>query len=514
MASTNPNHDPAQRQLSSNEEPAIVVSGAGLAGSLLAVFLRRKGYRVKVYERRVDMRTQPISAGRSINLAMSERALNALRAVGLEASILEIAIPMRGRMMHPINGDQVYQSYSADGTHAIYSVSRGELNCKLMSLAEAEGAELFFEHKCIGMDFRSGVLKFGIGMDSLRSRNESMEGVPVVSVKSTTTFGADGAFSGVRREMFRLPRFNYSQQFLEHGYKELSIPAGPGGSFLLEKNPLHIWPRGSYMMIALPNLDGSFTCTLFFPHEGEFSFATLNTEEKVMSFFKTQFPDAVPLMPTLVQDFFNNPTSALCTVRCFPWSVEDKLAILGDAAHAIVPFFGQGMNCAFEDCFVLSNIVDEYRARAGKEEDGFWKAVFQEFQSVRKPNAEAIADMALENFIEMRDKVGDRRFLFRKRLEYELEKRFPSQFKSRYEMISFSNVPYSHAQRLGLLNDKVLDALLAPFDANTPSAEEQKNLETLVDWEKARVLVDHFLPSSLVQELVRAPYSPATPQSL
>eukprot|EP01102_Stenamoeba_stenopodia_P014186 TRINITY_DN4684_c0_g5_i1.p1 TRINITY_DN4684_c0_g5~~TRINITY_DN4684_c0_g5_i1.p1 ORF type:complete len:481 (+),score=104.61 TRINITY_DN4684_c0_g5_i1:147-1589(+) len=472
----------------SNSKPVVVV-GAGLAGSLLAVFLRKRGFEVTMYERRVDMRKEHISAGRSINLAMSERAMNALRQVGLVDSIMEIAIPMRGRMMHAVDGKQTYQSYSADGKHAIYSVSRGELNRKLMTLAEESGAKIHFEHKCVGIDFKTGAIKFGIGMDRIRSEQGNQSAAEVVTVEAQTTIGADGAFSGVRRDMFRTPRFSFSQEFLEHAYKELTIPAGPNNEFQLEKNCLHIWPRGHYMMIALPNIDGSFTCTLFFPYEeGEFSFKTLDTPEKVESFFKAQFSDAVPLMPTLTHDFFANPTGNLATIRCFPWAVDGKLALLGDACHGVVPFFGQGMNCAFEDCFVLDKLLEH-----NKDRD--WLDIFQKYQHIRKPNTDAIANMALENFIEMRDKVADPRFLLRKKIEHELEKRYPEQFLSRYEMVSFSNIPYANAYLLGATNDKVLEELL--------KSDKVVDLET-VDWNRAKELVDEHLPVSWVTSLTTA----------
>ena len=443
----------------------VILQGSGLAGSLMSAYLAQRGIPVEVYERRVDMRRVDISAGRSINLALSVRGLTALREVGIEEEIKKICIPMRGRVMHARNGDLTYQSYSKDGKTAINSVSRGELNQRLMSIAEAHGnVNLHFEQKCLYVDARSGTAH----MRDERSGKE-------YNLQGQTLIGADGAFSGVRRGLQRTPRFNYSQSFLTHGYKELAIPPAEGGGWRIEKNALHIWPRGEYMLIALPNLDGSFTVTLFFPYEGKDSFASLQSEEAVMEFFQREFGDAVPLMPDLLEDYFDNPVGDLVTVRCDPWSYKDKVALVGDAAHAIVPFFGQGMNAAFEDCTELNACIGEFGAEG-------WESVFANYQQRRVANANAIADMAIENYIEMRDKVGDERWLFRKEIEHQLEQKFPQKYISRYEMVSFTRTPYAEAYRKGEINEKILHTL----------AEGINSTEKL-NWSEAESLVNAML---------------------
>ncbi len=418
----------------------INIIGAGLAGALMAAILAKKGYQVRVYERRPDMRKTDISAGRSINLALSVRGLHALEEAGLKEDILELAIPMPGRMIHDTAGELDFQPYSKDPNHYINSISRGELNCRLMDKSESlKRVDYFFEHRCLEMDFDTGEIVI---------QNEQTG--EVFSEKGLATIAADGAFSAVRYAMQKTPRFNFSQDFLDHGYKELTIPPGPNDTYLMEPNALHIWPRGQYMVIALPNLDKSFTVTLFLPYEGEYSFERLQTPAAVRQFFETQFPDAVPLMPTLEEDFFDNPTGSLVTVRCFPWAIGEKVALLGDAAHAIVPFFGQGMNAAFEDCSILSECIDGA--------DGDWEKAFSAYQISRKVNADAIAQMALENYIEMRDKVADDRFVFHKQVEHMLE-RSHSTYKSRYEMVSFTRIPYAEAYRRGELNQQILERI-------------------------------------------------------
>ncbi len=436
------------------ENPPVVLAGAGLAGSLLAIFLARKGKKVQVYERRPDMRKESISAGRSINLALSERGIRALKAVGMLDPIMEIAIPMKGRIMHDKTGNLVYQAYGKNDSEVIYSVSRGILNMKLMDLAEAhEGVDIQFNHRCTGMNLDRKEVYF----------QEETSG-KAISVQAETVIGTDGSASALRLELMKAGRFNFSQDYLEHGYKELTIPPDENGNFRLEKNALHIWPRGSFMMIALPNPDGSFTCTLFFPYAGENGFDALNSPEKVLSFFEQEFPDAVPLMPTLIEDFMNNPTGSLTTVRCAPWYWKDSLALLGDAAHAIVPFFGQGMNCSFEDCVIMDEKMEALEMN--------WTKVFPAYFESRKTNADAIADMALENFIEMRDKVADPKFLLRKEVEHLLEDKFPEKFIGRYVMVSFTNIPYREAFNKGLEQDKILEQLCQ----NITKAEEV-NLE-------------------------------------
>lgn len=419
----------------------VIVLGNGLSGSLMAVYLARRGFRVEVYERRPDMRKTSISAGKSINLAISVRGLHALREVGLEQKILSLCIPMRGRMMHDKKANLTFQSYSKDGVTAINSVSRGDLNMHLMDLAETfPNVKYFFNQRCTGMNLETGEVQ-------IRDENTGRD----YTVKGQTVLAADGAFSGARTALYRTSRFDYSQVFLPHGYKELEIPAAPGGGWQMEKNALHIWPRGEFMLIALPNMDGSYTVTLFFPFEGERSFASLNTPDRAEAFFREMYPDALDLMPNFREDFFANPTGELVTVKCRPWSYKGSLALIGDAAHAVVPFYGQGMNAAFEDCTVLNECLEGF--------DGNWEGVFARYQDQRIANGHAIADMAAENYIEMRDKVGDPEWLFRKKVEHILEAKFPGQYVSRYEMISFTRTPYAEAMRRGSINESILDIL-------------------------------------------------------
>src|SRR5688572_785161 len=436
----------------------IIIVGAGLVGSLLSIYLSKKGYKVKVYERFPDMRKKKIAAGRSINLALSDRGIKALEETGIMDEIRKIAIPMHGRFIHHADGSTAFQPYGKQGKF-INSVSRAELNKKLIDLAEKEGAEIFFNHKCEKIDWKKNEIIFENTTDSdLRTLNSEL------------IFGADGAYSAVRLQyMLQHDRFDYQQSYIDFGYKELNIPAGEKGTFRMEKNALHIWPRGNYMLIALPNIDGSFTCTLFFPFEGETSFASLNTKEKIKLFFEQTFADAAPLMPSLENDFFDNPTSSLVTVKCFPWIREKKFALIGDAAHAIVPFFGQGMNCGFEDCSVLNSLIDKYK--------GDWSAVLQEFQQLRKPDADAIADMALNNFIEMRDKVADPKFLLQKKIEARLHAKYPDKWIPAYSQVTFSpDIRYSEALLRGEKQEKIMqEVMLIPgIEENWESEEIEK----------------------------------------
>jgi len=419
----------------------ITIIGAGLVGSLLAIILSKRGYKVKIFERRGDMRNENIAAGRSINLALSDRGIKALEEVGIMSDIRKICIPMNGRFIHNADGHSTFQPYGKEGQF-INSVSRGELNKQLMTLAEAQGAEIYFHHKCEAIDWSAGMVTF-----------ETKE-AKLVSQKADLIFGADGAFAASRlQHQLQHDRFQYSQYYIDYGYKELHIPPDKNGGFQLEKNALHIWPRGNYMLIALPNIDGSFTCTLFFPFEGNISFASLNSEEKVQSFFNNKFADAIELMPTLVEDFFNNPTSSLVTVRCFPWIRADKFALIGDAAHAIVPFFGQGMNCGFEDCSVLSSLMDK------QGED--WTKILSSFQQLRKPDGDAIAELALNNFIEMRDKVADPKFLLQKKIEARLHQQHPDKWIPAYSMVTFRpDIRYSEALERGNKQEAIMQDVM------------------------------------------------------
>ncbi len=428
----------------------IVIVGAGLVGSLLSVYLSRHGYAVKLYERRGDMRKEDMVAGRSINLALSDRGIKALEEVGLMDEIRKICIPMHGRFLHNADGSTAYQPYGNEGQF-INSVSRGELNKKLMALAEQHGAEISFNEMCTGINWQNEEISFE------NTLNHKLQ-----TSKFKLCFGSDGAFSAARlTHHLQYDRFQYQQYYIDFGYKELNIPAGENGNFQLEKNALHIWPRGNYMLIALPNMDGSFTCTLFFPFEGEPSFASLDTNEKLRSFFKKTFTDAEQLMPTLEEDFFKNPTSALVTVKCFPWVREGKFALIGDAAHAIVPFFGQGMNCGFEDCSVLDVLIGKHK------ED--WANILSEYQQLRKPDADAIADLALNNFVEMRDKVADPKFLLQKKIEAAFSKKHPDKWIPAYAQVTFSpQIRYSAALKNSIRQESIMQQVMA-----TPGIENK-----------------------------------------
>ena len=418
----------------------IVVLGSGLAGSLLSILLSRQGYAVRVYEKRGDPRHEESQGGRSINLALSRRGWKALEAAGVRRDVMQQATAMRGRMMHSHEGQLTFQPYGTE-EQAIYSVSRGELNKLLLNRAEAEGVELFFQHPCQSVDLETGTPT----IHHLLAGTE-------VRPTSDLLIGADGAYSRLRSAMQWTPRFNYSQQYIEHGYKELHIPP-VDGDFALDAHALHIWPRGGYMMIALPNVDKSFTGTLFMPYEGENSFATLKGEKDVKRFFDQQFPDAVPLMPDLIEDFFGNPTSDLVTIRCYPWSRYGKNVLIGDAAHAIVPFYGQGMNAAFEDCRIFSELLAE-------RPDHFEETIAA-FQKQRKPDADAIAELALHNFTEMRDRVADPQFLTQKKIESALHERYPNQWIPLYTRVTFSDDRYSEALAAGQRQEEVMRQVMS-----------------------------------------------------
>jgi kynurenine 3-monooxygenase len=395
---------------------------------------------VEIYERRPDMRVETISAGRSINLAMSARGLHALKEIGLDAEALREAVPMQGRMMHAVSGELTFQPYGKDDSDCIYSISRGGLNKLLMTYAEKTGnVQIRFNEKLKGYDLTGGTLEF----QNEKSGKSSQ-------VRARRVIGTDGAASVLRTEVMRSTSSTASEELLNYGYKEIQLPAGPGGTHLLAKNALHIWPRGTFMLIALPNFDGSFTCTLFLPHEGELSFKTLDTAAKVRAFFEGYFPDVLGHLPHYEEEFFGNPTGHMVTVRCSPWNIGDHALLLGDAAHAIVPFFGQGMNCGFEDCSILNAMMNESAS---------WEELYNEFSKTRKPDSDAIADMAVENFVEMRDKVADPRFLLEKQVERILQKEFPDRFVSRYALVTFSRTPYRKALETGVVHQKLLGEL-------------------------------------------------------
>ena len=423
--------------MSASVQNATIV-GAGLVGSLLSLYLAKKGCNVNIYERRPDMRKADIGGGRSINLALSDRGWRALEGIGIGEDIRKVGIPMYKRVMHDVKGNLTSQPYGKEG-QGIYSVSRGGLNMALMDLAEKQpNVKLHFNQQLTNLDLKTNTLEFHNPETNAESK-----------VNADVIFGADGAFSAVRGVLQKTERFEYSQSYLEYGYKELNIAPAADGSWQLEKNALHIWPRGQYMMIALPNLDGSFTCTMFFPYEGEHSFSALKTEEQVMKFFQDVFPDAVALMPTLLEDYFQNPTGSLVTVKCFPWSYEDKVLLIGDAAHAIVPFYGQGMNAGFEDCTVFNELLETH----GND----LQTLFKTFEKVRKPNTDAIADLAVENFVEMRDKVADPEFLLQKKIESKINAMYPQQWIPLYTMVTFSpDIPYAKALKDGLKQEEIM----------------------------------------------------------
>lgn len=425
----------------------VTIVGAGLVGSLLSLFLAKRGYKVSIYERRADMRKTSLSAGRSINLALSDRGWRGLEAVGIAEDIWKIGIPMYGRHIHHKDGSTGYQPYGKEN-QAIYSVSRAEINMKLMDLAEQKaGVEIHFDQRCSQVN--RGTPKVAFEHQVTKQTTE---------IATDLLFGADGAFSAARLNMqLQNDRFEYNQHYINCGYKELIIPPGPDGSFLMEKNALHIWPRGTFMMIALPNPDGNFTCTLFLPFEGEKSFDRLKTDEEVKRFFEEEFPDAVPLMPTLLEDFRQNPTSSLVTVKCFPWTFDDNIALIGDAAHAIVPFFGQGMNCGFEDCVILDGLIDKHQEN--------WPVIFKEYERLRKSDADAIADMAIGNFIEMRDKTADPTFLLQKKIEARFSGKYPDKWVPLYGMVTFSpDIRYSTALEQGTRQQAIMDKIMARPD--------------------------------------------------
>lgn len=445
------------------QEETIALVGAGLTGPLLGLELVNRGFRVEIYERRPDMRQVRMSAGRSINLALSTRGIHALSEAGLWEEMQKITIPMRGRMMHSIRSETTFQPYSRSESDVINSISRTDLNVALLNAAEERGVKIHFQKRCGGIDLKNNLL----------SLHDEKTG-EVQSVAAGAVIGCDGSASVVRGEMLKRSGFNFSQEYLDYGYKELTIPPTPNGKHALDTNALHIWPRGNYMLIALPNLDETFACILFLPFKGQDSFEELSTRATVLKFFESQFPDAVALMPHLVDNFFANPVGSMVTIKCSPWHAEGKALLLGDAAHAIVPFFGQGINCGFEDCTTLLQLLDQYGAD--------WKRVFSEFEYARKENIDAIADLAVENFVEMRDRVADPSFLFRKKAEFALQEKYPQRFVPKYSMVTFLRVPYATALKRGQVQDRILTELCARID----------RVEDL-DWAKAEKMIQSQL---------------------
>ena len=431
----------------------FVLIGSGLAGGLLAAYLGRRGYDVDLYERRADPREGNIVGGRSINLAISTRGIHALEQIGIAHEALQHAIPMRGRMIHPAGAGArtIFSPYDVDPKKCINSIGRAALNTTVIEAAQQyPNVRVYFSHKCTDVDLDSATAHF---VPSAVEAAVSATNPGVIEARGDAVIGVDGAFSAVRQSMqLKIVNFQYEESYLAHGYKELTIPPGPDGSWRMEKNALHIWPRKSFMMIALPNPDGSFTCTLFWQFEGPRSFATTQTDDDVHRFFDEEFPDAVPLMPTLLEDFRQNPTGSLVTIRCAPWSYRDKVCLLGDAAHAVVPFYGQGMNAAFEDCVVLDECLEKFpenRERA-----------FAEYFSRRKENADALADLAIGNFVEMRDKTASKTFRAKKKLDHLLEAALPGIYLPLYTMVTFTRIPYAQAAQRARLQDRIVYAAL------------------------------------------------------
>ena len=433
----------------------FVLIGSGLAGGLLAAYLGRRGYDVDLYERRADPREGNIVGGRSINLAISTRGIHALEQLGMADEALHHAIPMRGRMIHDKSGALHFSPYDVDPKNCINSIGRGALNAAVIEAAQRyPNVRVYFNHRCTDVELDGAVAHLEKTDGAVESA-VSAANPKIMAAHGDAVIGVDGAFSAVRQSMqMQINRFEYDESYLAHGYKELTIPPAPDGSWRMEKNALHIWPRKSFMMIALPNPDSSFTCTLFWEFEGPRSFATTKTDDGVRRFFDEEFPDAVPLMPTLLEDFRQNPTGSLVTIRCAPWFYRDKVCLLGDAAHAVVPFYGQGMNAAFEDCVVLDECLEEFpenRERA-----------FGEYFSRRKVNADALADLAIGNFIEMRDKTASKTFRSKKKLDHFLEAALPGIYLPLYTMVTFTRIPYATAAKRARTQDAIVyTALIA-----------------------------------------------------
>ncbi len=448
----------------------IAIVGSGLVGSLLAIYLRKRGHTVTVFDRRPDIRTIEFS-GRSINLAISDRGWKALRQAGIEDEVKELAIPLYNRALH-VKGKPMYFQKYGQGEQAIWSISRGVLNRKMIDLAEREGVKFQFDEKVWDISLHEAKLFTG---DTEKGEWDEYQ--------FDLVFGCDGAFSRIRHKMQRRSRFDYSQDFIDVGYKELTIPANPDGSHKLEKNSFHIWPRGRFMFIAMPNLDGSFTCTLFLPFEGDVSFERIKTKKDATEFFNTFFPNVIAEIDNLTEDFFKNPTSALVTMKCYPWTYWDKVALVGDAAHAVVPFYGQGMNAGFEDIYVLDTIIEKH----GDD----WETIFKEYQESRKPDADAIAELSYRNFMEMSAKTADPEFLLQKKIERKFAEKHPDKWLPVYWRVTFSDRPYSEALAIGDAQEAIMKQVmqLPDIEENWDSEEvELKMLELLAKEQKDSIL--------------------------
>jgi len=450
----------------------FVIIGAGPVGTLLAIYLAKAGFKSHLYERRCDLRMATAEEGRSINLVLTHRGIQALARVGAKEEVLKITVPVYGRMIYQSNEKIDYQPYGKDNSECNYSVNRSELNKLLLNLAEKAGVKIYFEHKLEAINFSTNSLIF--------SNNKV--------VQASRIFGVDGAGSVVRKELtsyWKIKNKTYADYLQPLGveYKELFMPAGKDGAPLLEKGALHIWPRGKHFLMALPNLDGSFTMTLYLPETGENSFKNYANEESVRAYFIREYPSAYQLMPNLMDHYFKNPIGKLSTVRCRPWHELDTCLLLGDAAHGVVPFFGQGMNAGFEDCEVFDDLISMH--------GGDWNKIFADFSTLQKPNGDAIADMAIENFIEMSDKVADQNFLLQKQVEKVLNERFPDKYKSRYRLVVYSSLPYQYCQAIGKIQKDILTELCLN---KTDLAE--------IDFTHALSLIDKKLSSYLKEHVI------------
>ncbi len=446
------------------DEPDIItIAGAGLAGTLLSILLAKRGQPVRLYERLPDLRREPIDAGRSINLALAARGIRALEAAGVMAQVQPLLIPMPGRLVHDTQGARTFIAYGQRPAEVIYSVSRPGLNCVLLDAAAAAGVDIRFRHSIVGADIDQG---------TVRVRDDTRQVETPLPLRRV--IAADGAGSVLRRSLVAQRPIACSEDLLEHGYKELTLPAADG-RHQLDANALHLWPRGGFMLIALPNTDGSFTVTLFLANRGAISFDSLNSAERVAAFFATHFPDVAALMPNLAREFFEHPIGVMGTVRCEQWALDERLLLIGDAAHAITPFHGQGMNCAFEDCREFDRLFGEHQD---------WAAACTAFQALRRHDTDAIAAISIENYLEMRDTVRAPNFQLQKALSLELERRFPDRFVPRYSMVMFHDeIPYAVAYARGVVQARILDAL-------THTAHSLAE----IDYEAAALMIHRELP--------------------
>ncbi len=450
-----------------NKQQNILIIGAGLCGSLLALRLGQRGYNVSVYEMRPDLRKVDISAGRSINLAFSNRGNKAIKLVGLEEKVKSLCIPMNGRMIHDEHGNIFQSNYSGRTHEYINSISRGDLNALLLNEAEKhKNVNIYFDKKCKSVDFEKTTALF----EDYKTKDQFVEDADII-------IATDGAGSAMRKSYYLGKKFlfSFSQAYLTHGYKELSIYPKPNGDYKIHKNALHIWPRGSFMLIALPNLDGSFTVTLFLSYdEGQYNFNNLTNEDIVLEFFQKEFPDALAVMPNLLEDFFANPTAPLGTIKCSPWHYKGNTLLMGDAAHAIVPFYGQGMNASFEDVVEFDAVLDKH--------EGDWETVFKAYEKTRKKDTNAIADLAIDNFHEMKDHVANPIFQEKRKLEMALEKAFPNEYSSKYSLVTFNeHIGYRKAMIKGRAQDKAILNLLTDGDISTALDMTKEELKTILE---------------------------------